>query len=138
MARYAIWAAEQMYAGLYGMSSTCVIECDTLKEAQEVGEEESLYIMDEYQTISDELEEEVQDEIDFNDIQNEYEEDNIRAEIYRENILFQIFKIDEAAAADYTTEQLDAMYYNDPDDFIDRYCENEFCNDTLIKTRENR
>ena len=53
MARYVIFAAEQVYSGLHGMSSTFVTEAASDREIEWIARDASLDIIDSYPCIGD-------------------------------------------------------------------------------------
>ena len=110
MARYIIWAAEEIYGGLHGMNYQGVIEADSNNEALEYAREEAIELIYSYECIEEALEEDVQEEISSDMTKDEITQ--LRTEIYNEDLEYNYWKIDEKLAENYTTKELDDMCYN--------------------------
>lgn len=50
------------------------------------------------------------------------EKEEIYNDIYNDDMDWYILRIDEEICKDYSTKELDSMFYNDPADFIKYYC----------------
>ncbi len=121
MARYAIFACDEMYGGLHGMNYTGVIEADSEKEVADLAFEEALYVIQSYADIYEALDKEVEEYLEEG--MTEEEEDEVRNDIYTNDVQTIWALIDESVAKDYTTEELDNMCYNMTyTDFVEQYC----------------
>ena len=63
MARYAVFAADELYGGLHGMNSTFVTEAESDREIEWIARDESLDIIDSYMCIRDDLYDVIQVEL---------------------------------------------------------------------------
>ena len=112
MARYVIFAAEQMYGGFYGMNSTFVIEAESDSEVEFAAEQASLDIIDSYECIQ---------EIIFDDI--DIDDDELRQDACYEVVMYEWALIDEELAGNYSTKELDSMAYDmGYEEFVEAYC----------------
>lgn len=115
MARWAIYACEQMYGGLHGMHSVSVIETDDEAEVMDCAREQSYEVMDSYSEIYDSLEEEIRYCLEEYE---EYGEDEVRDMVYSENVDYAYHLLNENAilegkrVSDYTTRELESMCYD--------------------------
>lgn len=113
MARWAIYACEQMYGGLHGMNSVSVIESDDEDEVMDYACEQSYEVMDSYSEIYDSLEEEIRNCLEEYDNENE-----ARDMIYSENIDYAYHLLNENAilkgkkVSDYTTRELESICFD--------------------------
>ena len=117
MARYAIYAGDHMYGGLHGMCTYAVIESDSLSFVEDYAINKAYDIIDAYPDIYESLEEEAKNSCEY---EEEYE--TILSELYDEDIEWMIWKINEEKVQDYSTQTLDFMISENPDDFLDNYC----------------
>lgn len=113
MARWVVYACEQIYGGLHGMNSISVIESDDEAEVMDYACEQSYEVMDSYSEIYDSLEEEIRYCLE------EYDnEDEARNMVYSENIDYAYHLLNENAilegkrVSDYTTRELESMCYD--------------------------
>ena len=114
----AVNAFENIYGGLHGMNSRSVIEVESEQEAVDYAVEESYDVMNSYREIIEDLEE----SIEYYYLQDEdADEDLIREDIYSENVAYTIFILDKDKLPTLDTNVLDSMYYNRPDEFIEKY-----------------
>lgn len=121
MARYAIFACDEMYGGLHGMNYTGVVEANSADEVADIALEEAFDIIQSYSDIYEILEKEVEECIEEDMTEDEIEE--LRNEIYTNDAQIAFALVDESIAKDYTTEELDNMCYNMTySDFIKKYC----------------
>ena len=98
---YAIRAYEGEYCGLHGIEQKVVVECENLKEAEEIA--------------ADMAEEVIEDH--FFEGYEEYDEEDFYDIHSRE---WEIYIVKEV---DIPIDELDKMYYNDPEGFIEKFCE---------------
>ena len=112
MARYAVFAADELYKGLHGMNSTFVTEAESDREVDSIARDASLDVIDSYMCIRDDLYEGV----DLED----YETMN---EIALGDIMYEWALIDEELAGNYSTKELDSMAYDmGYEEFVEAYC----------------
>lgn len=133
MKRYCIYAAERQYSGLHGMNHREVIEANNLKEAEDYARECSLEVMNDYSDIMETIEENAaywasENYEEGTDEWKEAYDENIEQE-RNDNIEYYVKEISakKADGKGYTT-QLDILgtaYYNDPEEFEEKYCINE-------------
>ena len=121
MARYAVFACDQMYDGLHGMNYTGVVEADSVGEIAGFAFEEALYVIQSYANIYEALDEEAEECIEEGMTEDEIEE--LRNDIYINDVQTTWALVDESVAKNYTTEELDNMCYNMTyTDFVEQYC----------------
>ena len=121
---YVIYAAENIYGGLHGMCDYSIYDCDSLDEVREIGYENGLEVINTYGCICEDLEEELQESIDLaDDTLSEEAVEELRAEIYNEDVDYNFWKIKEEIAGEYSVKEMEEMLYNDPEYFIEKYCE---------------
>lgn len=124
MARYAIFACDEMYGGLHGMNYTGVIEADSEEEVAGLAFEEALYVIQSYADIYETLDKEAEECIEENMTEDEIEE--FRNDIYTNDVQTTWALVDESVAKNYTTEELDDICYNMTySDFVEKYCVRE-------------
>ncbi len=125
---YAVIACEQMYNGMHGMVSYFVVE-GTEKDAEEAAIDESYSIMEEYSCIMDDLQAMAEESIDFDGEEEDYEEGTEEwdeavsfalGETMRENLQYEIYPI--VKETNLSLEQLDNLFYHNPESFIREYC----------------
>ena len=116
---YAAFIAEGIYQGLHGIEQREIIEASSLKEAHEIATEMSIELMGSYSAVYEELEAELQDEIDTDWTEKRIEE--LRAEIYDNNVYYDLYELDEEKIKDKSYEDLIEEFYNDPEEFLDKY-----------------
>lgn len=120
---YAAFIAEGIYQGLHGIEQREIIEASSLKEAHEIATEMSIELMGSYSAVYEELEAELQDEIDSDWTEKRIEE--LRAEIYDDNVYYDLYELDEEKIKDKSYEDLIEEFYNDPEEFLDKYQKDE-------------
>ena len=120
---YAAFIAESIYQGLHGIEQREIIEASSLKEAHEIATEMSIELMGSYSAVYEELEAELQDEIDTDWTEKKIEE--LRAEIYDNNVYYDLYELDEEKIKDKSYEDLIEEFYNDPEEFLDKYQKDE-------------
>ena len=120
---FAIIAAEGIYEGLHGIETKTIVEASNWNEIYDIARELSLEVMESYGDVIEELEREVQEEIDFNDTVNWTEEriEELRAEVYNDNVYYNVYQLDEEKIKDDSYEQLEEEFYNDPEEFLEKY-----------------
>ena len=123
MARYFIWAGEQMYEGLHGIETRRVVECPSYESACDWAQEMSFEVIESY--CEDEYRDMVDDEVnrDDYDTEDEYEEafDERLGGLKCENICWIVTEVDEEKASGISTQELDRMFCWDPDGTIEKY-----------------
>ncbi len=115
---YAIYAYESMYGGLHGMNSFLVVECESMEEAEEIGSQESLNVMESYNDIMSSI---------YEEASQEYEEETdewygMVDSIMEENSAYEIFEIKNTKVEGRTMTDLENEFFNDKDSFIKKYC----------------
>lgn len=133
MKRYCIYAAEQQYGGFHGMNHREVIEANSLNEAKDYARECSLDVMNDYSSIMETIEENAaylasQDYEEGTDEWGKAYNENLEQE-RNDNIDYYVkeISINKADGKGYTTQLkiLDAAYWNNPEEFEEKYCINE-------------
>ena len=123
MARYFIWAGEQMYEGLHGIETRRVVECSSYENACGWAQEMSFEVIESY--CEDEYRDMVDDEVnrDDYDTEDEYEEafDERLGGLKCENTCWIVTEVDEEKASGISTQELDRMFCWDPDETIKKY-----------------
>ena len=120
MTRYAIYAGDQLYGGLHGMCTHMVVECNSIEDAVLIAREESIDVIQSYSGIYETLDNDIAESIEENVSEDEMEE--YRNDVYNEDIDYNIWLINEEKAQNFTTDELDEMFYNLPEGFIEKYC----------------
>jgi len=119
---YVIHAFEEKYGGYHGIEDWA-ISTGTEEEAIEEARELSLDVMNFYSFIVDELENDVEAFTDENMSEDDIEE--LRYDIYNENVAYEIWKIKSNIIKEYDIDTLEKWLYDDPEGFIEKYCNNE-------------
>lgn len=114
---FAVRAYENIYGGLHGMESLSVIEVETEEEANDYAYDEAISIINDYSEIFKDFEQEAEEAgLDPNsDEWCEFIDERID-----EDVSWELFEITKE-----TNESLDVLnekFYNDPDTFIEEYC----------------
>jgi hypothetical protein len=119
MSRFAIYAYEQMYQGYHGMSSIAIVEGD-YDSACETAREMSFEVMDDYSEIEDSFVEDAE----YNGLEEGTEEwDDYIAECRCDNVAYEVYRILDSCTL--SNEECENMFYNDKDDFIEKYCSDD-------------
>jgi len=120
---YAIVAAENLYQGLHGIEHREIFEANDLETAHAIGTELSLEIMGSYDFIVEQLEQDVKDEVQFNDTVKWTDEkiEELRKEIYDDNVYYDLYELDEEKIKDMSNEELEEELYNDLEEFLEKY-----------------
>lgn len=120
MPRFAIKAYDSLYGGLHGMCSQSVEEFKNKSEAIQYAVQESMDVIVSYANIYEELDRDVE-ELTTPDMTDRDIYD-LREEIYYEDTDYEIYLINEEKAAGLSTVNLDELFYDLEDEFIERYC----------------
>lgn len=118
---YVIHAFEEKYGGYHGIEDWTISEGRTEEEVVEEARELSLEVMSSYSCIIDELENDIEAFTDEDMSEDDIED--LRFDIYNENIAYEIWKIDSDIIKEYDINTLEKWLNNDPEDFIEKYCE---------------
>lgn len=123
MAIWAIKGYDNFYGGLHGMIAYEIFE-GTEKEADARGLDISYEVIDDYNAITDTLEDDVKFHCEREDL--DYDEggeevDDIRAEIYGEDTAWDIYQLDKNKLPTLDFNELENMFYNNPDEFLEEY-----------------
>lgn len=124
MARYVVYACEQMYGGLHGMNEVFVTEACSEADVNEIALDASYDVMGSYSAIYEDLENEIaeiaeSEHIDEDDVDTL---DELRDQVYAENVDYAYHLINEDVAGIFTTKQLDKMASDNYESFIETYC----------------
>lgn len=120
---YVIHAFEEKYGGYHGIEDWTIENCDNEEEAVSIARENSLEVINSYSLVYDELEDDIETFTDENMSEDDIEE--LRSDIYNENIAYNIWKIDSDIIKEYDIDILEKWLNDDPEDFIEKYCDNE-------------
>lgn len=116
---FAIRAYDGVFEGLHGMEARAVVEVIEEEEVREIGYEMSRQVIEDYQDIYNTFIEEAE----FNGIDEESDEWYEYIEEQIENdICYDYWRVKENSKS---LEDLNEMFYNDPEGFIDEYCEED-------------
>lgn len=113
---YAIYAYEETYAGLHGMNTTAICECDSLREAEEIGLQLGIEVQEDYDDIMQSI---------YDDAECEYPEGSEEyfdciEELKAERALMDIYLITDTHGK--TEKELEEEFYNDREGFVKAYC----------------
>ena len=125
---YVIHAFENKYGGYHGIEDWTIESGRTEEKANEIARELSFGVMESYSFIIDELENDVESFID--EEMNEDDIEQLRYDIYNDNIAYEIWKIrsdvyDNFSKSDCCIDDFINELHQDPEGFIEKYCENE-------------
>ena len=120
---YVIRAFEEKCGGYHGIEDWSIEDCDNEEEAVSIARENSLEVINSYSFIIDELEDDIETFTDEN--MNEDDIEQLRTDIYNEDIAYNIWKIDSDIIKEYDIDTLEKWLYDDPEDFIEKYCDDE-------------
>ena len=123
MAIWAIRAYDNFYGGLHGMIEYEIFE-GTEEEADARGLEMSYEIINDYECITDVLEDDVKDQCEWENI--DYDEggeevDNILNEVYGGDTAWDIHQLNDSKLPTLDFNKLENMFYNNPDEFLEEY-----------------
>ena len=117
MSRYLIYSCEGLYEGLHGMNDIQVCECESDREAWEIGVDASL---DFYAIIAHDLQGEVDDILGMGE---DIDEDEAWESVCRDNVVVNYWKINEEKAKNISITELDSLAYDlGVDLFVEQYC----------------
>ena len=108
---YLIYACEQKYAGYHGIFNVDLIECPSFKDAQEIGAEMSIEVMESYNTLKGYITD------DMNEVDVE--------EFYIDNISYCIWEVDMSKIDNLSFKELRAKVYPEWKKFRNKYCYKE-------------
>ena len=123
MKLWAVWGYDDMYGGLHGMKEVEIYE-GTENEAIEYARELADSVISSYSDIYDALEDSVREYCEDEGIEmgiGSEEEDDIREEFYNDDMVYGCIELDVNKLPTLDIEELEKMYYNDEDGFIEAY-----------------
>ena len=123
MKLWAVWGYDDIYGGLHGMKEVEIYE-GTENEAIEYARELADSVISSYSNIYDALEDSVREYCEDEGIEmgiGSEEEDNIREEFYNDDMVYGCIELDITKLPTLDIEELEKMYYNDEDGFIEAY-----------------
>lgn len=124
MAYYVIYGADQIYEGRGGRHKYELIEANLYKEAEEAASELSRDVIESFQSIINDLEDELADWCDQAAVRYPDGGDAIvdmRDELYSEDVLYEVWEVNPTNKS---FKELKEIFDKDPLEFIDNYCEN--------------
>lgn len=123
MKLWAVWGYDDIYGGLHGMKEVEIYE-GTENEAIEYARELADSVISSYSDIYDALENSVREYCEDEGIEmgiGSEEEDDIREEFYNDDMVYGCIELDVNKLPTLDIEELEKMYYNDEDGFIEAY-----------------
>ena len=123
MRLWAVWGYDDIYGGLHGMKEVEIYE-GTENEAIEYARELADSVISSYSDIYDALEDSVREYCEDEGIEmgvGSEEEDDIREEFYNDDMVYGCIELDVNKLPTLDSEELEKMYYNDEDGFIEAY-----------------
>ena len=123
MKLWAVWGYDDIYGGLHGMKEVEIYE-GTENEAIEYARELADSVIGSYSDIYDALEDSVREYCEDEGIEmgvGSEEEDDIREEFYNDDMVYGCIELDITKLPTLDIEELEKMYYNDEDGFIEAY-----------------
>lgn len=123
MKLWAVWGYDDIYGGLHGMKKVEIYE-GTENEAIEYARELADSVISSYSDIYDALEDSVREYCEDEGIEmgvGSEEEDDIREEFYNDDMVYGCIELDVNKLPTLDIEELEKMYYNDEDGFIEAY-----------------
>ena len=123
MKLWAVWGYDNIYGGLHGMKEVEIYE-GTENEAIEYARELADSVISSYSDIYDTLEDSVREYCEDEGIEmgiGSEEEDDIREEFYNDDMVYGCIELDVNKLPTLDIEELEKMYYNDEDGFIEAY-----------------
>lgn len=123
MKLWAVWGYDDIYGGLHGMKEVEIYE-GTENEAIEYARELANSVISSYSDIYDALEDSVREYCEDEGIEmgvGSEEEDDIREEFYNDDMVYGCIELDVSKLPTLDIEELEKMYYNDEDGFIEAY-----------------
>ena len=123
MRLWAVWGYDDIYGGLHGMKEIGIYE-GTENEAIEYARELANNVISSYSDIYDVLEDSVREYCEDEGIEmgvGSKEEDDIREEFYNDDMVYGCIELNVNKLPTLDLEELEKIYYNDEDDFIEAY-----------------
>lgn len=123
MKLWAVWGYDDIYGGLHGMKEVEIYE-GTENEAIEYARGLADSVISSYSDIYDALEDSVREYCEDEGIEmgvGSEEEDDIREEFYNDDMVYGCIELDITKLPTLDIEELEKMYYNDEDGFIEAY-----------------
>ena len=123
MKLWAVWGYDDIYGGLHGMKEVEIYE-GTENEAIEYARELADSVISSYHHIYDALEDSIREYCEDEGIEmgvGSEEEDDIREEFYNDDMVYGCIELDVNKLPTLDIEELEKMYYNDEDGFIEAY-----------------
>lgn len=123
MKLWAVWGYDDIYGGLHGMKEVGIYE-GTENEAIEYARELADSVISSYSDIYDALKDSVREYCEDEGIEmgiGSEEEDDIREEFYNDDMVYGCIELDTTKLPTLDIEELEKMYYNDEDGFIEAY-----------------
>ena len=123
MKLWAVWGYDDIYGGLHGMKEVEIYE-GTENEAIEYARELADSVISSYSDIYDALEDSVREYCEDEGIEmgvGSEEEDDIREEFYNDDMVYGCIELDVTKLPTLDIEELEKMYYNNEDGFIEAY-----------------
>lgn len=123
MKLWAVWGYDDIYGGLHGMKEVEIYE-GTENETIEYARELADSVISSYSDIYDALENSVREYCEDEGIEmgiGSEEEDDIREEFYNDDMVYGCIELDVNKLPTLDIEELEKMYYNDEDGFIEAY-----------------
>ena len=123
MKLWAVWGYDDIYGGLHGMKEIEIYE-GTENEAIEYARELADSVISSYSDIYDALEDSVREYCEDEGIEMDVgseKEDDIREEFYNDDMVYGCIELDVSKLPTLDIEELEKMYYNDEDGFIEAY-----------------
>ena len=123
MKLWAVWGYDDIYGGLHGMKEVEIYE-GTENEAIEYARELADSVISSYSDIYDALEDSVREYCEDEGIEmgiGSEDEDDIREEFYNNDMVYGCIELDMTKLPTLDLEELEKMYYNDEDGFIEAY-----------------
>lgn len=120
---YVIHAFEVKYGGYHGIEDWSIEDRDNEEEVVSIARENSLEVINSYSLVYDELENDIETFTDEDMSEDDIEE--LRSDIYNEDIVYEIWKIDSDIIKEYDIDTLEKWLDDDPEDFIEKYCNDE-------------
>ena len=120
---WAVWGYDDIYGELHGMKEVEIYE-GTENEAIEYARELANRVISSYSDIYNALEDSVREYCEDEGIEmgiGSEEEDDIREEFYNDDMVYGCIELDVTKLPTLDIEELEKMYYNDEDGFIEAY-----------------
>lgn len=122
MSLFAVWGYDDLYGGDLGMKEVRIID-GTVENAKEWAKQLAFDVVDFYDCITDDLEERIMDECDWDDIDPDSDEaDDIRNRIYDEDLVYGYVALDEnKLPKDKNFDELEDELFKDIKAFVKKY-----------------